>query len=115
MSRASASRWLPRPHQLPVRIRRDHANRRRRARWARHCNEFAGFFQEYIALLAEAIRRGMEQGLFRTVDPTDAARVLMAMIQGTFAMAYLGNRPSQPPKKVAAALLDVYFQGIDAR
>jgi AcrR family transcriptional regulator len=77
--------------------------------------EFAGLFQEYIALLAEAIRRGMEQGIFRTVEPTDAARVLIAMIQGTFAMAYLGNRPSQPPKKVAAALLDVYFQGIDAR
>lgn len=76
---------------------------------------FMSFFQEYMALLVDAIRRGEEQGIFRPVDPTDAARVLMTMIQGTFAMAYLGTTRPQSPEKAAAALLDVYFQGIDAR
>jgi TetR/AcrR family transcriptional regulator, cholesterol catabolism regulator len=76
---------------------------------------FAKFFQEYMALLAEAIQLGAEQGIFRAVNPTDAARVLMTMIQGTFAMAYLINQRAQTPQQAAAALLDVYFQGIDAR
>jgi AcrR family transcriptional regulator len=76
---------------------------------------FAKFFQEYMALLAEAIQRGTEQGIFRPVDPLSTARVLMTMIQGTFAMAYLINERSQTPQQAAAALLDVYFQGLDAR
>jgi len=78
-------------------------------------SEFLDFFQEYMALLADAIRRGTKQGIFRAVDPTDAARVLMTMIQGTFAMAYLSGGHPQSSQEAAAALLDVYFQGIDAR
>lgn len=76
---------------------------------------FTNFFQQYMDLLAEAIQRGTEQGIFRPVNPTDAARVLMTMIQGTFAMAYLINERAQTPQQAAATLLDVYFQGIDAR
>jgi AcrR family transcriptional regulator len=76
---------------------------------------FMKSFQEYMSLLADAIRRGTEQGIFRPVDPTNAARVLMTMIQGTFAMAYLSGKHPQSSEEAAAALLDVYFQGIDAR
>jgi hypothetical protein len=76
---------------------------------------FVKFFQEYMSLLADAVRRGTAQGIFRPVDPTNAARVLMTMIQGTFAMAYLGGGHPQSPDEAAAALLDVYFQGIDTR
>jgi sulfite reductase alpha subunit-like flavoprotein len=39
----------------------------------------------------------------------------MIMIQGTFAMAYLSGDRSQKPDQIAAALLDIYFHGIDAR
>jgi hypothetical protein len=39
----------------------------------------------------------------------------MTLIQGTFAMAYLGGGHPQSPEKAAATLLDIYFQGIDAR
>jgi AcrR family transcriptional regulator len=73
------------------------------------------FFEEYMALLIDAIQRGIEQGIFRAVDPVNAARALMTMIQGTFAMAYLMNERSQTPEQAAAALLDIYFQGLDAR
>jgi AcrR family transcriptional regulator len=76
---------------------------------------YMAFFQEYMALLADAVRRGTEQGIFRPVDPFAAARVLMTMIQGTFAMAYLGSERAQSFEQAAAALLDIYFQGIDAR
>ena len=76
---------------------------------------FMKFFREYIALLADAVRRGTEQGIFRPVDPTNAARVLMTMIQGTFAMAYLSGGHPQSSEEAAATLLDVYFQGLDAR
>lgn len=76
---------------------------------------FLDFLQEYLALLADAVRRGTLQGIFRPVDPDDAARVLMTMIQGTFAMAYLGGRSAENPEEAAAALLEIYFQGIDAR
>ncbi len=76
---------------------------------------FQVFFQDYMTLLADAIRRGTEEGIFREVDPTEAARVLMTLIQGTFAMAYLGGGHPQSSEKAAATLLGVYFQGIDAR
>ncbi len=76
---------------------------------------FLDFLQEYLALLADAVRRGTQQGIFRPVDPNDAARILMTMIQGTFAMAYLGGRSTENPEAAAAALLDIFFQGIDVR
>jgi len=66
-------------------------------------------------LLADAIQRGIEQGIFRPVDPVNSARVLMTMIQGTFAMAYLINERAQTPQQAATDLLDIYFQGLDAR
>ena len=75
---------------------------------------YLNFFQDYMALLSDAVRRGTEQGIFRPVDPTDAARVLITMIQGIFAMTYLGGGRAQSPEKAAASLLDIYFQGIDA-
>ena len=75
---------------------------------------FMDFFQKYMALLAEAIQRGIEQGTFRPVDPAEAARVLLTMIQGTFAMTYLGGKRPESPKKTIDALLDVFFHGIDA-
>lgn len=77
--------------------------------------KFMHFFREYLVLLTDAIQRGTEQGIFRPVNPTDAARILLTMVQGTFAMAYLvGERP-QSPEETATRLLEIYFQGIDAR
>ena len=76
---------------------------------------FYNFFQEYITLLTDAIQRGKDQGIFRQVNPAEAARVLMTMIQGTFAMAYLINERAQSPQQAAAILLDVFFNGIDVR
>ena len=43
-------------------------------------DEFKGFFQEYMNLLADAIKRGIDQGIFRPVDPKAMAQVLLTMI-----------------------------------
>lgn len=76
---------------------------------------FMTFLKEIHSLLSETIRQGIEQGIFRPVDPASATRVLMTMIQGTFAMTYLsGERPASP-EQTAIALLDVFFNGIMAR
>ncbi len=76
---------------------------------------FISFLQESMALLADAIRRGTQQGVFRPVDPTQAATTLMTMIIGTFARTYLGGEYPQLTEEAAAALLDIYLQGIEVR
>ena len=55
----------------------------------------------------------MEQGLFRAIDPVDGARVLMAMIQGTFALVHDGGERPRSPEETAASLLDIFFRGIE--
>lgn len=76
---------------------------------------FVKFFGESIVLLTEAVRRGTEKGIFRPVDPARAARTLMTMITGSFALSYLSGERPQFSEESAAALLDVYFQGIEVR
>lgn len=76
-------------------------------------SEYVTFARTYTALLAEALQQGIEQGLFRPIDPAEGVRVLMAMIQGTFALAYLGGEKLPPPEKSAASLLDIFFRGIE--
>lgn len=76
-------------------------------------SEFGGFLRDFRALLAKTLREGIAQGFFRPMDPADGARVLMTMIQGTFAVSYLsGERPASP-EQAATALLDVFFHGIE--
>ena len=75
---------------------------------------FMDFFQKFMALLADAIQRGIALGIFRPVNPAEAARVLLTMLQGTFAMGYLGGLRSESSEQTVAALLDVFFHGIDA-
>jgi AcrR family transcriptional regulator len=76
---------------------------------------FPAFFARYTALVAQAVERGIGEGDFRAVDPQEAARVLMTMLQGTFSRVYLlAERPAASPW-AAGGLLDLYFHGLDAR
>lgn len=75
---------------------------------------YTATLQQFRAQLAEALQQGIDQGIFRPHDPAEAARVLQTMIQGTFAVAYLGERPL-PPEKTAASLLDIFFHGVEKR
>jgi hypothetical protein len=76
---------------------------------------FVDFFQDSMTLLTDAIQRGAQEGIFRPVDPTEAARTLMTMIVGTFAMSYLGGGNPRLSQEDAEMLLDVYFRGIEVR
>ena len=71
------------------------------------------FLKEFRRLLCDAIRQGVEHGTFRPIDPADGARVLMTMIQGTFAVTYLSGEYPSSPEEASAALLDVFFNGIE--
>src|SRR5512145_910400 len=70
--------------------------------------QFRLFLKDYLALLSDAVRRGIDQGIFRPVDPLQATRVFMIMIQGTFAMAYISGERFQTPEQAAESLLDVF-------
>jgi AcrR family transcriptional regulator len=76
---------------------------------------FVEFFRDSMALLTDAIQRGAQDGIFRPVDPAEAARILMTMIIGTFALTYLGGGKPKLSQEDAERLLDVYFRGIEAR
>jgi AcrR family transcriptional regulator len=75
---------------------------------------FTTFFVSFIDLLAEAIQSGVDQGFFRPVDARESARIFMTMLQGNFAMAYLGGVRPQSPQQAAESLLDIFFHGINA-
>ncbi len=76
-------------------------------------SEYITFLEEHTTLLTEALQQGIEQGLFRPVDPAEATRVLLIMIQGTFALAHLSGERLQPPEKATISLLDIFFQGVE--
>lgn len=75
--------------------------------------EFRGFFLEYMNLLTEAIQRGIDSGQFRPVDPKAASRVLMTMMQGTFASVYLSGIKYRSNEEATGSLLDIFFHGIE--
>lgn len=81
---------------------------------ARLQTEFASFLRVYMTLLTDAIRQGVEQGTFRSADPADAARTLMAMLQGLYVQAFLGGDRAPAMEKNLDSMLDIFFRGIDA-
>ncbi len=78
-------------------------------------SRFLIFSRDFLRLLEESLQQGIDEKIFRAVEPQQAARVFLTMIQGTFAMAYLTGAKPQSPRQAAAALLDIYYQGIECR
>ncbi len=67
-------------------------------------------FEESVA---EAIREGRRQGAFRAgVDPEEAAGLFMSLLQGSFAHGMLQGTKQRSTKKAAAALMDLFLNGI---
>ena len=75
---------------------------------------YSSLFARYTLMLEESIQQGIEAGIFRAVDPKEAALVFMTMIQGNFALYYLLGKRLESPEGAASRLLDVYFNGIKA-
>jgi AcrR family transcriptional regulator len=76
---------------------------------------FGTFMREFRALLAESVQTGIEQGIFRAIDPAQAAIVFQTLVQGSFAITYMSGERPESPDKTAELLLDVYFRGLDIR
>ena len=72
------------------------------------------FLRKNRSLLAQAVREGIRQGIFRAVEPEEAARVFMTMIQGAFAAVYIGAEKPTTAFNPSSALLDIWFHGIEA-
>jgi AcrR family transcriptional regulator len=68
--------------------------------------------EEFRALLVESLERGRETGVFRPIQAEKAITALMAMIQGSFASAMLGDGTLASPEARAEAILDVFFNGV---
>jgi AcrR family transcriptional regulator len=77
-------------------------------------SNFITFYSQYSEMLKESLVKGMEMKIFRPLDPEDATRVFMTMIQGSFALVYLTGMRVETPEKAAARLLDIFFNGIEA-
>jgi AcrR family transcriptional regulator len=73
---------------------------------------YGGTIEEFRALIAEAIVRGREEGIFRPIEPEKAAAVLMAMLQGSVVSAMFGDGRIKSPETQAEAILDVFFNGV---
>jgi len=76
--------------------------------------EFRTFWQSNTEIVAAAITRGQAEGIFRSVDPQQAAQVLVAMIFGSVTSAVALDRPIVTPEEAAAGLMDIFLRGIDA-
>jgi AcrR family transcriptional regulator len=77
--------------------------------------QLASFLTVYTSQVSGAIRQGVNRGVFRPVDPAEAARTLLSMVMGLYVQAYLsGNRMSEP-EKILGSMLDIFFRGIESR
>ncbi len=72
------------------------------------------FLRQHTDLLIGALEQGIAQGLFRPVDPVESTYVLIAMLQGTFALTHVGGEQPRPPAVLGPILLDIFFHGIEA-
>lgn len=73
---------------------------------------YLAFLKEYTQFLSEAIQQGIDEGIFRPVDPGRAAQVLIIMVHGTVGQLHLSGEQIRPVGQVAAMLLDIFFDGI---
>ncbi len=74
--------------------------------------ELKVFFSKYLKLLVQAIAEGARRNTFRTIDPLTGARTFLALIQGTFAFAFMSGENPDPPEKKVSLILDIFFNGI---
>jgi len=73
--------------------------------------KFASLVEKQIRRLIEVIERGIEEGLFRRIDPHRAAGALISMVYGAL-FAYSEKRSPLPLEEMADGILDIYFNGI---
>ncbi|MBN1438837.1 MAG: TetR/AcrR family transcriptional regulator [Anaerolineales bacterium] len=77
--------------------------------------QLASFLEVYMREVTKAIGGGIRRGMFRPVDPAQAARALLAMITGLYVQIYLGAGSFPDPEKTIRSMLEIFFRGIESR
>jgi AcrR family transcriptional regulator len=77
--------------------------------------ELASFFVVYTNQFTNAIQTGIRLGIFRDVDPSEAARTLLTMLAGLYVQIYLSGGRIPDPEKTIQSMLDIFFRGIETR
>ena len=75
-------------------------------------NSLVSFFKEYTALLTESLKTGIDAGLFRSIEPEEATKVFLCVLQGTFASVYITGEKPKSPEKMVNSILDIFLNGI---
>jgi AcrR family transcriptional regulator len=76
---------------------------------------YTSFFKTFQSVLQDTLQEGIDQGFFRTLEPAHAARILITLIQGTFAGTFIQGTAPLRPDEATLSLLDIYFEGINRR
>ena len=76
--------------------------------------EFRAYWQAHVALIAAAITQGQAEGIFRAVDPEQAAQTLIAMIFGLVTSSLALGKTTPVPEEGAIHLLDIFYRGVEA-
>jgi AcrR family transcriptional regulator len=77
--------------------------------------QLASYFVIYTTGLTNAIQTGVRQGIFRRVDPSEAARTLLTMLAGLYVQIYLSGNRIPDLEKTIRSMLDIFFRGIETR
>lgn len=77
--------------------------------------QLASYFVLYNKRFTEAIQSGVRLGVFRAVDPSEAARALLTMIIGLYVQIYLSGNRAPDPEKMLRSMLGIFFRGIETR
>ncbi len=75
---------------------------------------FHTYWDSHTALVAAAIKQGQAAGIFRDVDPAQAAQMLVAMIFGLVSSVVALERDNPMIEEETAVLLDIFYRGIEA-
>ena len=74
---------------------------------------FRGFWQSHTAIVAKAIEKGQEDGIYRAdFDPMQAAQILITTVFGQSNVAFALGETKAPPQESKELLLDMFFRGI---
>ena len=77
--------------------------------------QLAAIILGYTMHVTDAVKQGIGQGIFRPVDPADAARALLTMVTGLYVQIYLSGGRIPEPEKAMRPMLEIFFKGIDSR
>ncbi len=73
---------------------------------------FKGFWESHTLQLADALNTGIEQGLVRPIDASQAAQTLTMMVFGLVSTAAALKTLPPTPKEGSKMLLDIFWNGV---